>query len=338
MHFFLNRPDNIGDVILTMPLAAQLKKYFPDCKISMFARTYAKEMVEACLDIDQFICCDGFYDLDEATQIQKIRDWQVDVFVPGHPQPHLSKIMRKARVPIRIGYTNRFHYLWNANKILRIKRKRCDLHQAQMGLQFLKAFKLPSWMPREELADWIRVKVEPNAKMQALLDPGAFNLVLHPGTNGHTIEWPKEHFAKLIQILPPQVKIYLTGSAAEAEKYGDLVLDKRVVPLFGMLSLQEFIAFLKAADGVVVGSTGPLHISAAFGTRVLGLFPAQKDLNTERWGPLGKNASALEAPHCAISRPRDPKRCDCMKYITPEQVCDFIQRHWLDKQQAQGVG
>ena len=329
MHFFLNRPDNIGDVILTLPLAASLKQHFPDCKISMFARNYAKEMVESCLDIDQFISCDGFYDLDEATQVERVKSWKIDVFVPVHPQPHLSKIMRKARVPIRIGYTNRFHYLWNANKILRIKRKRCDLHQAQMGMQFLKAFKIPFLVPVGQLSDLIRVRVQPNEKIKALLDPNAFNLVLHPGTNGHTIEWPKDNFAGLIKILPENVKIYLTGSEKEAEKYGDLVLNERVTSLFGKLTLNELVSFLGDVDGVIVGSTGPLHVAAALGTKVLGLFPAQKDLNIERWGPIGKNASALEAPHCKISRPMDPKRCDCMKYITPGQVRDFIQQNWL---------
>ena len=155
--------------------------------------------------------------------------------------------------------------------------------------------------------------------------------MIHPGSNGNAVEWPKSHFAELIKILPNHVKIYLTGSDKEEQKFSDLTLHERVIPLFGKLTLDELTSFLSEADGVVVGSTGPLHIAAALGTRVLGLFPGQKDMNIERWGPIGKNASALEAPSCKLSRSKKSPRCDCITYITPEQVCNFIQQHWLTK-------
>ncbi len=329
MHFFINRTDNIGDVILNMPLAAKLKQHFPNCKVSMLARNYAQEIVESCQDIDQFVSSDALFALSESAQIEYVKALKVDVFMPVYPNKHLCKIMKAARVPLRLGHVNRFYYLWYANKIMYIKRKRCELHQAQMCMQFLKAFKIPFFVPVEQLHELIRIRPQANEHVKSYLDPQAFNLVLHPGSNGNSIEWPKAHFAELIKILPANVKVYLTGSEKEAEKYGDRVLNERVTPLFGRFTLNELTSFLGYVDGVVVGSTGPLHIAAALGTKVLGLFPAQQDLNIKHWGPIGKNAAAMEAPHCVLSRPKDPKRCDCMKYITPEQVRDFIQQHWL---------
>ncbi len=331
MHFLINRTDNIGDVLLTLPLAAQLKVHFPGCKVSMLARRYAKDIVDISLDIDTFLCSDDFFSLEDAAAVEYLRAQAIDVFLPVYPNERLSRLMKKAQVPLRVGHVNRFYHFFTANKLLHIKRKRCDLHQAQMCMQYLKAFNLPFLLPREALHPLIRVQPLPHPQVKGFLDPTAFNLVIHPGTNGHTIEWPKQHFAELIKTLPPQVKIYLTGSAKEGELYGDLALNERVVPLFGRMSLSELARFLAEVDGVIVGSTGPLHLAAALGTRVLGLFPAQQDLNIKRWGPLGAQASALEAPHCAISRPKDPKRCDCMKYITPAQVVDFVQKEWLNK-------
>lgn len=331
MHFLLNRPDNIGDVILTLPLAAKLKEHFPDCKISMLARNYAKDVVDMAVDIDQFVSADEFFALDDSAAVEYLKQLHIDVFLPVHPHKRLCHLMKKARVPLRVGHLNRFYYFFWANKIIYIKRKRCDLHQAQMCMQYLKAFNLPFFVPVNEIAPLIRLKQPVSSpKVKKYLDPKAFNLVIHPGTNGHTIEWPKAHFAKLIEIMPKQVKIFITGSAKEAEKYGDLVqCRENVIPLFGAFSVTELASFLKQVDGVIVGSTGPLHLSAALGTKVLGLFPAQQDLNVKRWGPIGANASTLEAPHCAVSTGKDPKRCDCMKCITPEQVLEFIQKNWL---------
>ncbi len=238
--------------------------------------------------------------------------------------------MKRARVPLRIGHLNRLYYFWLANKIIYIKRKRCDLHQAQMCMQYLKALGFPFFVPVNEIPALIRLKPSLHLHVKQHLDSQVFNLVIHPGSNGHTIEWPKAHFAKLIEIMPKNVKIFVTGSAKEAEQYGDLIHCRdNVTPLFGAFSVSELTSFLKYADGVVVGSTGPLHIAAALGTKVLGLFPAQKDLDVKRWGPIGVNASTLESPHCMVSTGRTPKRCDCMKYITPEEVLTFIQKNWL---------
>ncbi len=328
MNILLNRPDNLGDIVLTLPLAARLKQHFPACKIIMLARDYAKDLIESCQDLDQFISAEHFNSLTQTEKIAMLHALKIDVFMPIHTDAKLSALMRKARIPMRIGYTNRWHYLWNANKILHLKFAKCDLHQAQMSLQFLKAFNLPWWVPLAKLHELIHIQTEPSEKVQHLLDPHGFNLVLHPGSNGSGIEWPKAHYARLIEILPQNFKIYLTGSEKEADKFADLAINERVIPLFGTLNLKELIFFLSQVNGVVVGSTGPLHIAAALGSKVLGIFPAQQDLNVKAWGPLGKNASALEAPHCKISRPMNPKRCDCIKYITPEQVRDFIVQKW----------
>ncbi|MCX7122803.1 MAG: glycosyltransferase family 9 protein [Gammaproteobacteria bacterium] len=329
MHFLINRSDNIGDVILTMPLAGQLKRHFPDCKVSMIARNYVQGVVEACQDIDCFISSEALFDLNERDQIDYLRALKIDVFIPSYTNKLLAKIMKKARVPLRFGHIHRYYYFWTANKILWLKRKRSGLHQAQMSMQFLKAFNMPYLVPREELHELIHFQAKPDPEMRALLDPNAFNLVIHPGSNGNAVEWPKSHFAELIHILPKQVTIYLTGSEKEAEKFNDLILNERVIPLFGKLTLDELISFLAEVDGLVVGSTGPLHVAAALGTPVLGLFPDQQDMNIERWGPLGKNASALEAPHCVVSRAKKSARCDCIKYITPVQVRDFIVQNWM---------
>ena len=312
-----------------MPLAAQLKAHFPGCTVSMIARNYAQSVVEACLDIDYFVSSDTLFALNEKAQIAYLKTLKIDIFIPSYTNKHLAKIMKSARVPLRLGHVHRFYYFWTANKILWLKRKRSGLHQAQMAMQFLKAFNLPYLVPREQLHEWIHLQAKTDPEIKKLLDPNAFNLVIHPGSNGNAVEWPKAHFAELIKILPDNVKIYLTGSEKEEKKFNNLVLHERVIPLFGKLTLDELTSFLAEVDGVVVGSTGPLHIAAALGTRVLGLFPDQQDMNIERWGPIGKNASALEAPPCVLSQSKKSPRCDCIKYITPLQVRDFIQQHWL---------
>ncbi len=330
MHFLIGRTDNIGDVILTFPIAAKLKEYYPDAKVTFLVRNYTKDIVERCPDIDTYLSEDDLKALSHEERIAKIKSLNFDVFLPIQPNKDHTLWAKKAGIPVRVGHIHRNYFLLHSNRLIwRIKRKRTDMHQVQLCLQYLKGLKLPHTLPREQMSTLIRVKpFEPAAKVKALLDPKKFNLVLHPGTSGkNTLEWPKEHFAGLMRLLPDSVKVFVTGSAKEKERFGDLLENHpNAVGLFGDLSLSELTDFLSVVDGVVVGSTGPLHISAMLGTKVIGLFPPQQDSDVKRWGGVGSQVINLEAPHCKESL--KGIRCGCMVKITPEQVFQTMQEQW----------
>jgi heptosyltransferase-3 len=82
------------------------------------------------------------------------------------------------------------------------------------------------------------------------------------------------------------------------------------------LALPEFIAFIAAADGLVAGSTGPLHLAAALGRHALGLYPPIRPMHPGRWGPLGPHAEYLvfDRPDCQDCRAQ-PAACTCIKAI-----------------------
>lgn len=329
MHILITRTDNIGDVILTFPVAAKLKEFYPDAKITMLARNYTEDIIKRCQDIDAFLSIESLLEKTEEERIAFLKSLKIDVFLPVYPNKDQARWAKKAGIPIRVGHIYRSYYLWSANRLIfRIKRKKLDFHQAQFCLQFLRGLGLPDQVDEKDLPKLIRLKeTVPSEKAKALIDPNAFNLVLHPGTNGHTLEWPKEYFAGLMKLLPPNVKVFVTGSQKEGEKYHDLLAHHpNAVGVFGSLSLSDLTDLLKLADGVVVGSTGPLHMSAALGTKVIGLFPPQIDLNATRWGGIGEQVINIEAPHCEASL--QGKRCECMKKITPEQVYQVMQEKW----------
>ncbi|RZK27409.1 MAG: glycosyl transferase, partial [Hymenobacter sp.] len=95
--------------------------------------------------------------------------------------------------------------------------------------------------------------------------------------------------------------------------------------LTGQLALPEFIAFIAAADGLVAGSTGPLHLAAALGRHTLGLYPPIKPMHPGRWGPLGPHAEYLvfDRPNCEDCRAA-PVACTCIKAIAAATVAAQI--------------
>jgi len=59
-NIIISRTDSIGDVVLTLPLAAVLKQHFPQAKIAFIGRAYTRPVIEACKYVDAFIDKEDF--------------------------------------------------------------------------------------------------------------------------------------------------------------------------------------------------------------------------------------------------------------------------------------
>lgn len=152
---------------------------------------------------------------------------------------------------------------------------------------------------------------------------GIFNLILHPKSKGNAREWGLDNFSHLIDILPQnKFRIFITGTKEDGLLMKDFLQKNRnnVTDLTGKLSLSELISFIASCDGMVAASTGPLHIAAALGKFVLGLYAPMKPIYPKRWAPLGKNAGYLVFDKDGCTDCRKSSDCACIRNIKPEDV------------------
>jgi len=141
-------------------------------------------------------------------------------------------------------------------------------------------------------------------------------IVLHPGGRGSAPRWKK--FPALAALLTAAIgdrHIVVTGTAAEAAECAAIIDHvPRAVNLCGALSLAELVALIASADLLVANSTGVLHIAAALGIPVVGLFPSEPPaLSPARWGPLGKSASVLSATPIDVIEPQQVAQAVCQR-------------------------
>ncbi|MFC7667381.1 glycosyltransferase family 9 protein [Hymenobacter humi] len=82
---------------------------------------------------------------------------------------------------------------------------------------------------------------------------------------------------------------------------------------------------MAAADGLVAGSTGPLHLAAALGRHALGLYPPIRPMHPGRWAPLGPRAGFMvfDKPSCEDCR-TEPAACRCIRAIEPVAVAAHV--------------
>lgn len=336
-HILIVRTDNIGDVILTLPMIARLKQLQPTAKISLLCRAYAAPVVRYCTDVD------GVIELETITGslCAFLKQSAFDTIIIAQPDRAFAVAAFRANIRHRIGNARqKLYLLFYCNRRVRFSKGLSEDHEAQINFCFLRPYGSNTIPDRSEIPALYHFNIPIDTKIQQQFQAYSFNLVLHTKSNGHGREWPIEHYQTLAQCLAdqPGIHLWLTGSADEGKwlaQHADALLRlPNVTCVCGTQTLAELAAFIHQADGLVASGTGPLHLSAAIGQRTLGLFPPTRPMHPGRWAAIGSRAHNLSvADSCPNCRKITTATCACMRRITPESVFELIMQ-WKENKQG----
>jgi heptosyltransferase-3 len=320
----INRTDSIGDVILTLPLAGMLKRKFPHAELIFLGRSYTREVIEACEHVDRFLNWDEISKLSAADSLKEFKSTGADMIIHVFPRKEIARLAKKAGIPIRMGTTNRLYHWGNCNKLIRLSRRRSELHEAQLNLKLIESISGEDIISKEDIPKLYGfTKIETlEDSFRKLIDPTKYNLILHPKSKGSAREWGVENFIELIKILPEEkYGIFISGTADEGNMLKDTGIfdNKKVTDLTGKMSLGQFMSFIRECDALVAASTGPLHLAAAIGIKAVGIYPPIRPMHPGRWAPIGYKAVYI-AKGKDCSDCRNGGECHCMKEIPPEAV------------------
>ncbi|GAA4348189.1 glycosyltransferase family 9 protein [Hymenobacter saemangeumensis] len=328
--YLVSRTDAIGDVVLTLPVCGRLKQLFPGCRVVLIGRTYTAPIAAACPWVDGFINFDELQQLPEAEQVQRLRREEATAIIHVFPRKALARLAQKAKIPVRIGTRNRWIHWLTCNRLVKLSRRHSPLHEAQLNLSLLQPLGHAGELPLLEIAPLVKLQAPETLapQWQQLLQArqhGQLNVILHPRSRGSAREWGLANFGQLAQLLHEAGhRVFITGTAAEGEELAPWLAAHSffiTADLTGQLALPQFLAFIAAADGLVAGSTGPLHLAAALGRHALGLYPPIRPMHPGRWGPLGEHAAftVFDKPGCEDCRD-EPATCACIRAIAPLTV------------------
>lgn len=153
-------------------------------------------------------------------------------------------------------------------------------------------------------------------------DPGRLAVGFQMGASKSFRTWPPEHFFRLGELLGEQLdaQIILFGSEHErklADQFNGSGLFT-VINLIGKTPLQDLPSFLKYVHVLVSNDTGPMHIAAAVGTKVVGIFMSTAYFRIT--GPYGAGHIAIQSNYpCAPCL--DSTTCSqplCRESISPD--------------------
>ena len=320
----VSRVDNLGDVVLTLPVAGVLKELFPDSRITFLGSRYTRPLVDASRNIDFFLDWNEITHQSPVEGVKRFKELQADIVIHVFPRKQIARLATKAAIPVRLGTSRRFYHWLYCNRRLNIARRKSDLHEAQLNLKLLVPLGAKQTYALSEIPQYYGLQnfAPLRDEIKNLLSTDNINLILHPKTKGSAREWGIENFSRLVELLSTEeIKIFITGTQAEGDAIRGFLRKyrSRLTDLTGKMDLGELISFINAADGLVAASTGPLHIASALHKYALGLYAPMRPIHAGRWAPVGRNAQYLmldkDCDDC-----RKSLKCHCIQSITPEDV------------------
>lgn len=323
------RTDAIGDFVLTTPLAGWLKQTAPDIEITFLVRRYVAPVAKCAAAIDRVLIWDDH-------QPPALTDF--DAVILAYPDPDVSRCIYQSGIPIRIGTGRRMHTLPLLTHRVWESRKRSGRHETWHGLQLLHRLHLtPGWskpglqVPESSkewatfcqwnIPNWEDVKGVNSMLSNALISQMRC-VIIHPGSMGSAKNWPLSRYKEVAHFfLKEGCRVLLTGTEDEGKALHSIraIQHPHFVDTIGQLNLEQFMALIQAAGGLLASSTGPLHLAASFGKPCVGLYGNTSPEWPERWHPVGENACWLVA-----EKELDSGELD----ISVSDVLDAFERLW----------
>jgi ADP-heptose:LPS heptosyltransferase len=335
-------PNNLGDVIMAIPVLYGLKRDDPECHISFLVENGFEGGLE------NLPVCDRIYRFHR----KKFREYAtVDSWNKGvDALLGVANILRNERFDLVINYAQH-PYLSSFSSLIHgtmslgaiLQREGCRAID-DLWSQYLYAIPFARKFNRLHATDVYKriagvkgtvasaIVLTDNEKVAAAeflksqsIEHFEKLVFFQPGAAFKSKKWLPEHFIELGKMLVSDgYTICISGGPSECDivkQIGD-VLSYGCVTLAGKLTFRETVGVLSFSRLLVTGDTALMHAASSLNIRTIALFSSTSPVET---GPYG-NDHYVVCGRCE-QRPCFKTECSlmtCMKRITPQVIYDLI--------------
>jgi heptosyltransferase-1 len=329
----------IGDVVQTLPTLEAIKKLYPDSEITWLVEEAAAGILEGHPLIDRLLVSrrkawmrmlrNPFTAIrgsgDVLRFVRELRNLRYDIAIDFQGLLKSGMLMGLARATRKIGFdrTRELSYLFLNERLPAYDIGKHALLRYLDVARYLGAGD-PSpacTLPIEREVSAIRKKID-GMNLQ-----GRPLVAVNPVARWITKLWPEKRFAELADRLVKEKNavVIFTGSP------DDRAVNDRIISMMsetamnwaGETTLKELAALASLTDLFITTDTGPMHLAAAAGARVLALFGPTAPWRTGPHGP----SHVVVRTGIACS-PCFQRKCEigvrCMEEIAVDEVMKQI--------------
>lgn len=289
----ISRTDELGDVILMLPLATAIKKRRPDIELGFLVRPYISHVVDRIPEIDR-----TFTLPPNGKGLDVMRAFAPDVIIVAREDMRRAWEATRAKIDVRIGPG----YRWFSGLFTRWvydRRSRGGSHEAEFELNMLEPLfpgpfdlempELPRMEEAAEEARGHRAKVGTRERY-AIIHP-----IGKPGLPGYPIdEWAQ--VARGILDREEDLSIVITSGNGERDYATQLLnaIDRPDdVAIIDTLSPNGVSELLRDAACFISSASDGAHLAALVRTPVIALYPGAPPNWPQRRRPLGDHVTTL---------------------------------------------
>jgi lipopolysaccharide heptosyltransferase I len=320
------KPSSLGDVVNALPVLSALREHWPGAQIAWVVNRGLRGLLDGHPELDEVIPFDRGAAGSGPGAVAAL--WRFSVGLRRRRFDlaiDLQGLLRSALMALGTGAATRVGLADAREGAPRLYTHRVapppgEAHAVDRLLKVAQAFGADVSRPRfvvpigEDDRRWAR---------EALARVPSPRLALNPGARWPTKRWPPKHFAEVARRAVEARGAGLVAFGAEEDRplVDELRRELAGLPLLdlcGRTTLPQLAALAAESDVVLSNDTGPLHLAAAAGARVVGVYTCTSPkLN----GPYGPRAVAVRTGvWCAGHYVRRCGRLECMDELSPGRV------------------
>lgn len=323
-HILVIRRRYLGDIALLGSLLRNLKLHWPTARVGVLCEPAYAPLLTLNPDVDDRWLFPQRA-LDWPRFLARVRAAGFTHVIDLDNRDKTAVITRATGAAVRVTarHGERLHFPGCYTQAERLPESFLDgRHITDLYLHALPQLGVPLVTRETRLAP----RPEEVAALRPLL--GGARLLVHPGSRSPWRVWPAEHYARVIDALHAESGVVTALVAGPGEQATvDAIfrhLRAPAVRLSERLSVTQLAALFANAPVLLCHDSGPMHVAAAVGTRVVALFGSQP---MHLWQPVGAGHVTLQPPlpcvNCvspAQCTPHDSYHNHCVRNLPVERV------------------
>ena len=269
----------------------------------------------------------------------RLRSQRFDVVLQMQDSLRASRVALMTRCPRRVGFDRArardFQWLFTTERIAHRPR--------QHVMEALYGFAEHMGIERPAKPSWdFPLSAHDRGTARALAPDAPFCVMspLSSQRRGTFRNWPAARYAEVAKYIVDTLggRVVVTGAGSPPERqYAAVIAGQRgVTDLNGLTTLKQLAALIGLSQMVICPDSGPAHIAAAMGARVVGLYASS---NPDRSGPWGNRQFLANRYPEALKRLQGKRvdevrfgrrlgRGDAMKEISATEVIELVEKAW----------
>ncbi len=292
------RNDHIGDLCLTLPLAAMIKQIDNKITVEFLISEYSYGVAEGNKYIDKI----HIQKKDESSEDIIKRLSVYDAVINACSTRFNAELCGKINAGVKIAFAYKFYNLKNFTHFILKKRNNPPLHETDFCFEFVK--RIFGDIEKYKSESLNNTKIMINNETNTFVDdyikklklyPQKKIIGIHPGDNKSAYNLTLQKYIEIGKLLQKDYNVIFIFGPSEKNFVNNFSDSDKSIFYFilGDLTVKQLASFISKIDCLVSGSTGPMHIAGLMNIPTVSIFSNKPSHHWKKWHPINNNFSIV---------------------------------------------